>query len=106
VLAFGDSRQYLSDPQAQKGGELFSERSLQRHYLREGLPMNKTIALSVVIAASLGLAACAKKDEGNAMNNAVENVTNAADNTMNAAMNADANVANAANATENATNAQ
>ena len=68
--------------------------------------MNKTIALSVVIAASLGLAACAKKDEGNAMNNAVENVTNAADNTMNAAMNADSNVANAANATENATNAQ
>ena len=68
--------------------------------------MKKTIALSLVVAASLGLAACSKSEEGNAMNNAAENVTNAAENTMNAAMNASENVANAANATENAANAQ
>ena len=45
------------------------------------------MAIVAVVAIAV-LAACAKKDEGNAMNNAVENVTNAADNTMNAAMNA------------------
>lgn len=64
--------------------------------------MKKTIALSVVIAASLGLAACGKKDEGNAMNNAAENVTNAAENTMNAAENATNAADNAANAANNA----
>ncbi|MBP6112541.1 MAG: circumsporozoite protein [Sphingobium sp.] len=68
--------------------------------------MKKTIALSLVIAASLGLAACSKSEEGNnAMNNAVENVTNAADNAVNAAMNAGDNVANAAGNAANATNA-
>lgn len=67
--------------------------------------MKKTIALSLVIAASLGLAACSKSDEGNAMNNAVENVTNAADNAVDAAMNAGNAVNAAGNVAENAANA-
>lgn len=67
--------------------------------------MTKTVALSLVLAASLGLAACAKKDEGNeanAANVAAENAVNAADNAMNAALNV---TDNAANATGNAANA-
>lgn len=67
--------------------------------------MTKTVALSLVLAASLGLAACAKKEEGNAMNAAnvaAENAVNAAENTMDAAMNVADNVANAAGNTANA----
>lgn len=67
--------------------------------------MTKTVALSLVLAASLGLAACAKKEEGNEMNAAnvaAENAVNAADNAVNAAMNATDNAANAAGNTANA----
>jgi hypothetical protein len=92
------------------GGELFSESGLQFVFLREGfLPMTKSIALSLVLAASLGLAACSGKGTENAANNAAnaaENASNAADNAMNAALNAADNAANAAsNATNNAANA-
>jgi hypothetical protein len=92
------------------GGELFSESGLRFVFLREGLlPMTKSIALSLVLAASLGLAACSGKSEENAANNAAnaaENASNAADNAMNAALNAADNAANAAsNATNNAANA-
>ena len=63
--------------------------------------MTKTIALSLVLAASLGLAACSKEAENtaNASENMAENAMNAADNAMNMAMNASEN---AANAVENA----
>jgi len=67
--------------------------------------MTKTVALSLVLAASLGLAACAKKEEGNAMNAAnvaAENAVNAADNAMDAALNATDNAVNAAGNTANA----
>jgi hypothetical protein len=91
------------------GGELFSESGLHLFYLREGLlPMTKSIALSLVLAASLSLAACEGSHE-NAANeaaNAAENASNAADNAMNAAMNAADNAANAASeATNNVANA-
>jgi hypothetical protein len=92
------------------GGELFSESGLHLFFLREGLlPMTKSIALSLVLAASLGLAACSGNHEENAANmaaNAAENASNAADNAMNAAMNAADDAANAAsNATNNVANA-
>lgn len=66
--------------------------------------MSKTIALSLVIAASLGLSACKKSEtpEANAMNNAAANADMAADNAMNAAGNA---LDNASNAVSNASNA-
>ena len=57
--------------------------------------MTKSIALSLVLAASLGLAACSGNHEDNAANmaaNAAENASNAA---ANAASNATNNVANA-----------
>jgi hypothetical protein len=76
--------------------------------LREGFPMSKSIALSLVLAASLGLAACSGGTENaaNAAANSAENASNAADNAMNAAMNAADNAGNAvANATNNASNA-
>lgn len=64
--------------------------------------MSKSISLSLVLAASLGLAACsggAENTTNNAAENvAVENATNAAENAMDAAE-------NATNAAENATNA-
>ena len=59
--------------------------------------MSKTIALSLVIAASLGLSACGETETTNvadAMNNATEDANMAAANAMNAAGNA-TNVANA-----------
>jgi len=91
------------------GGELFSESGLHNFFLREGfLPMTKSIALSLVFAASLGLAACTGGAENSANNaaNAAENASNAADNAMDAAMNAADNAAMAAsNATNNAANA-
>lgn len=64
--------------------------------------MTKTIALSLVLAASFSLAGC-KKAEAPANNtmNAAENTMNAAENSMNAAGNA---MDNMANATSNATN--
>jgi hypothetical protein len=78
-------------------------------FLREGFkPMTKSIALSLVLAASLGLAACSGGAENAANNaaNSAENASNAADNAMNAALNAADNAANAAsNATNNAANA-
>ena len=58
--------------------------------------MTKSIALSLVLAASLGLAACSGNHEENAANaaaNSAENASNAADNAMNAAMNAADNAA-------------
>jgi hypothetical protein len=95
---------YESAPQAQRGVN-FSPRVVCTVFFSErGLPMTKSIALSLVLAASLGLAACS----GNADNaahssaNAAENASNAADNAMNAAENA---AVNAANAAENASNA-
>ena len=50
--------------------------------------MTKSIALSLVLAASLGLAACSggAENAANASANAAENASNAADNAMNAAM--------------------
>ena len=70
--------------------------------------MSKTIALSLVIAASLGLSACGKSETTNvadAMNNAAvdanaaaANAMNAAGNTMDNAANAMGNAANVANA--------
>ena len=60
--------------------------------------MSRPFAVSLVFAASLGLAACSAKDEGNDMN-----LANAAENAMNAA---DENVMNAGgNVVDNATNA-
>ena len=64
--------------------------------------MSKTIALSLVLAASLGLAACSKSDTGNA-EMAADNAMNAAGNMMNSSANA---MSNAANATTNAANAK
>ena len=60
--------------------------------------MTKSIALSLVLAASLGLAACSggAENAANASANAAENASNAADNAMNAAMNAADNASNAA----------
>jgi len=91
------------------GGELFSESGLHLFFSERGLPMSKSIALSLVLAASLGLAACGGHTAENAANNAAnaaENASNAADNAMNAAMNAADNAANAAsNATNNVANA-
>jgi hypothetical protein len=59
--------------------------------------MSKTFALSVILAASLGLSACSKPAEtANATNNASTNAVMAADNAM----------ANAGNAVDNAANAQ
>jgi len=92
------------------GGELFSESGLHCFFLREGfLPMTKSIALSLVLAASLGLAACSGSETENTANaaaNSAENASNAADNAMNAAMNAADAAANAAsNATNNVANA-
>jgi len=51
--------------------------------------MTKTIAFSLVLAASLGLAACSKQESHNAVNeaaNVTNDVGNAADNAMNAAL--------------------
>ncbi|RVT40261.1 circumsporozoite protein [Sphingobium algorifonticola] len=70
--------------------------------------MSKSISLSLVLAASLGLAACSGGAENttanNAMENTMENATNAAENAMNAAENATNAAANATNAA-NASNA-
>lgn len=77
-------------------------------FSERGLPMKKTIALSLVIAASLGLSACSKKADEVANNaaNMAENASNAAENSMNAAMNAADNATNtAANMANAATNA-
>ncbi|MDZ7896232.1 MAG: circumsporozoite protein [Sphingobium sp.] len=62
--------------------------------------MSKTIALSLVLAASLGLAACGSKEEA-ATNNVANNTMNAAENTM---MNAANTMENAANTMSNAAN--
>ncbi|WHO40060.1 hypothetical protein PMI04_005560 [Sphingobium sp. AP49] len=90
-------------------GVSFSPRVVCNSFFSErGLPMSKSIALSLVLAASLGLAACGSHTENAANNaaNAAENASNAADNAMNAAMNAADNAANAAsNATNNVANA-
>jgi hypothetical protein len=91
-------------------GVSFSPRVVCIFFFSErGLPMSKSIALSLVLAASLGLAACGGHTAENAANNAAnaaENASNAADNAMNAAMNAADNAANAAsNATNNVANA-
>ena len=94
---------YESAPQAQRGVN-FSPRVVCFVFISErGLPMSKSIALSLVLAASLGLAACSKGEENaaNASANAAENASDAADNAMIAAENA---AANAANAAENASN--
>lgn len=65
--------------------------------------MTKTIALSLVIAASLGLAACSKTEENTAnVANMADNAMNAADNAMNVAMNASDNAMNAMNVTNTA----
>jgi hypothetical protein len=66
--------------------------------------MSKTFALSLVLAASLGLAACSKSEEhnaSNAVNEAAANAEAAADNAVNAAGNL---LDNAANATSNVAN--
>lgn len=69
--------------------------------------MTKTIALSLVAAASISLAACTKEPETNNVANAVDNAANATDNAANAVGNASDNVANAAGAmASNASNAQ
>jgi len=70
--------------------------------------MSKSISLSLVLAASLGLAACSGGDKG--ANNTVENVatenaSNAAENALNAAENATNAAGNATNAAANVTNA-
>ncbi len=71
-----------------------------RYYQVRGLPMTKTIALSLVVAASISLAACSKPAEpANNATNAAENTMSAAANTLNAASN---NVSNAANTVANA----
>ena len=60
--------------------------------------MNKSLALSLVIAASLGLAACGQEAVENAVNeaeNAAVTAENAADDAMNAAENATDATANA-----------
>jgi len=71
--------------------------------------MTKTFALSLVFAASLGLAACSAEEADNAMNDAgamTENAMDAADNTMDAAMNAGDNMMDeAGNMADNAVNA-
>jgi len=71
--------------------------------------MTKTIALSLVIAASLGLSACSKEEAENNMDavaNMSDNAMDAADNAMDAAMNSADNAMDAAgNATENVANA-
>jgi hypothetical protein len=77
---------------------------LHRFYFERGLPMSKSVALSLVLAASLGLVACQGKKAENAANaadNAAMNANNAADNAMNAAMNASDNAT--MNASGNAT---
>lgn len=59
--------------------------------------MTKTIAFSLVVAASIGLAACTPAaEENNAVNVAADDALNAADNTMSAASNDVGNLANAA----------
>jgi hypothetical protein len=64
--------------------------------------MSKIFTLSVVLAASLGLAACSKPAETtNATNNASTNAVMAADNAMENAGNAVDNAANAQNAAAN-----
>ena len=103
-IALSRSRHYESAPQAQRGVN-FSPRVVCTVFISErGLPMSKSIALSLVLAASLGLAACSKSEENasNAAANSAENASNAADNAMNAAENA---ASNASNAASNAANA-
>lgn len=103
-IALSDPRHYESAPQAQWGVN-FSPRVVCDVFISErGLPMSKSIALSLVLAASLGLAACSKGEDNaaNASANAAENASNAADNAMNAAENA---ASNASNAASNASNA-
>ncbi len=57
--------------------------------------MTKTIALSLVLAASFSLAACTKEETpANNTLNAAENTMNAAENTTNAATNVMSNIAN------------
>ena len=67
--------------------------------------MSKTIALSLVLAASLGLAACSKEAENtaNAANNTAEMANNTAENAMNVAENATNAMSNMA--TNNTANA-
>lgn len=70
--------------------------------------MTKTIALSLVLAASLGLAACSKEEATNNVDavNMSDNAMDAADNAMDAAMNAGANAMDeAGNMADNASNA-
>jgi hypothetical protein len=74
-------------------------------FSERGLPMTKTIALSIVLAASLGLTACAKQEENtaNAAANLAENAMDTANTAMNTAINASENAANAvSNMTNNA----
>jgi hypothetical protein len=102
-IALSRSTHYESAPQAQRGVN-FSPRVVCTVFISErGLPMSKSIALSLVLAASLGLAACSKGEENaaNASANAAENASNAADNAMNAAENAASNAANAASNVSN-----
>ncbi|MEZ5654795.1 MAG: circumsporozoite protein [Sphingobium sp.] len=69
--------------------------------------MTKTIAFSLALAASLGLAACSSEEATNAMDdvtNASDNAMDAAENTMDEAMNATDNMMDdASNAVDNAT---
>ena len=104
-IALSRSTHYESAPQAQRGVN-FSPRVVCTFFISErGLPMSKSIALSLVLAASLGLAACSKGEE-NAANASANAAENAADNAMNAAENAAANASNAAaNASNVAENA-
>lgn len=65
--------------------------------------MTKTFALSLVVAATISLAACTKEETPvNNTANVAENAVNAAENTMSAASN---NLSNAANNASNAANA-
>lgn len=70
--------------------------------------MTKTIAFSLILASSLGLAACSKQEAHNAVNdtaNVMEDVSNSADNAVNAAGNATDSLMNAAsNVTDNVAN--
>jgi hypothetical protein len=107
-IALPDPKHYES-ARRRNGGELFLREWSAIFYSQRGvLPMTKSIALSLVLAASLGLAACSGGTENAANNaaNSAENASNAADNAMNAALNAADNAANAAsNATNNTANA-
>jgi|GEM_PF-5626516 len=59
--------------------------------------MTKTIAFSLVVAASFGLAACSQQEANNTVNDSYEmtdDVSNAADDTLNSAGNALDDLAN------------